>query len=149
MGRKNTLAQQIRDAGRGLYEFSVEDLSIPLNIQTRAGLRSLQNRIRDLRKCVDIEHVGRGKYRLTERASVLTVEGRILRAMSASGTFTTRDLARIADCDRSYARVIIRRLESTGDLEYVGKVKGPNNKPERSYRVRHAGDFYLKHVKRG
>ena len=144
-----SFARRVRDAAARMPEFSAGEISVALNIQSRADMARLRVCIRDLRRDGSLEIVSRGRYRITDKSMHETpVRRKILRAMSIIGTFTPRQVIRAAGCDKSYAHAMIRTLVADGDVEHVGRVRveGPFKVMENSYRVRHGAEFYVKHV---
>jgi CBS domain-containing protein len=147
MGRKVVFSRQVRDAAKNLREFTALELMTRLNIETGASVKKLRYCIRDLRRSGAIKNISRGRYVFVSDPKWGMAAKRVMRAMSVSGIFTARDIVTLAECDDSYTRSVIRDLVEDGDLERVGRTKGPNGRTEKTFRVRNSDEFYLKFVK--
>lgn len=135
---KKSFAQKTRESARGLGEFTLQELSKNMNIQSYKDNERLRCRVKDLRKNQEIISIRRGLYRYQGKQGPLVKIARVWRAMRIKVYFTLQDVVRLSGASESHARKYIKYLMGKGFVEYVSgqgyggklyKLVDPDNAP--------------------
>lgn len=101
----------------------------------------------------EVVNVGYGKYRYQGikqlREGTAKVKPRLLRAMYLKRTFTTREVAMLADAKIDYSVKVIIKLIKAGEIEKTGERQGMRGQFEGVYRVKDRDAFFLAHLSPG
>lgn len=114
------MTQRVREAVKGLEQFTAADIATKLNIRTRADRQSVRNVIHDLRRFGKIISIERGLYKLIEKSRPRTKIDIIWHLVRSHRHFGTDDIERLSGASRRtileylHCLIIIGCLRKTG-----------------------------------
>lgn len=111
-----TVASQIREAAKSLYEFSPADIADAINLQTFRDRRRIKNMLRDFLRRGEMERIAPGRYRYNGKAAPRTKMDIIWHLIRSHRRFTAAELERLSGAKRNTVREYLRCLQALGYL---------------------------------
>jgi len=116
-----TVAAQIREAAKRLYEFSPADIADALCVQTFRERKRVKNMFRDFVLRGEMERVTPGRYRYKGQAAPRTKMDIIWHLVRSHRRFTAAELERLSGAKRETVREYLRCLQALGYLSKRSK----------------------------
>ena len=111
-----TVASQIREAAKSLYEFSPADIADAVCVKTFRERKRIKNMLRDFLLRGEIERIGYSRYRYVSQAAVRTKMDVIWHLARSHRRFTAAELERLSGAKRNTVREYLRCLQALGYL---------------------------------
>jgi hypothetical protein len=151
MKAQSNLTDSVRASAHELMVFTHAQVQEAVMVQSYRDARRVREVVKGLVKRGEAVKLAPGLYQYVPERSPHNKEKarRIYRAMHVKGSFTPREITILTDADKSYVLATTRRLVKTGDLEFLGEVKGEKGRHRKVFRVRHRDNFFMKYVHEG
>jgi hypothetical protein len=102
-----------------------------------------------MRRRGEVQRIGAGWYQYISppkpRQSEFVFQMR--KAMHVKIRFSVREIAILADTYPALAQYAVARLRAAGEIEAIGKRRGPQGRKEYVYRVKNRDEFFLKYIR--